>query len=123
MREFIQQKLEEIQDIEITPILTDDIIEEGKTYFCYYLGENHVNNDLDRASTYRISITGFIKRKEIASENTIEIIDNAKETLKNKFKEINIAISFIDIETIDNIRKARGNGTAIYNELTYRIGG
>lgn len=123
MREFVQGKLEEIQDIEITPIMTDDIIEEGKTYFSYYLTETYINNDFDKNCTFRVNLTGFIKRKELPNENTIKIVDDAKIKIREKLKEINIMVSMSDIETIDNIRKARGDANFIYNEITRRIGG
>lgn len=123
MRELIQQKLEEIQNIETTPIMTDDIIEEGKTYFSFYILETYMNNDMDKNCTYRVSLTGFLKRKELPDENTIKIIDNAKEEIKQKLKDLNMMISFSDLETVDNIRKARGNANVIYNEITNRLGG
>lgn len=123
MREFVQGKLEEIQDIEITPIMTDDIIEEGKTYFSYYLTETYINNDFDKNCTFRVNLIGFIKRKELSHENTIQIVDEAKIKIRNKLKEINIMVSMSDIETIDNIRKARADANFIYNEITRRIGG
>ena len=46
MREFIQSKLEEIEDLEVTSENSDDILEEGKTYFSFTLYKNYVDGDL-----------------------------------------------------------------------------
>lgn len=121
MREFVQQKLEEIQDIEITPIMSDDIIEEGKTYFSFYLTENNLDTDLDKNSTKQVNIVGFLKRKELSSENTLSIIDRSRERLNTKFKEMNTIITYQDMPTIDGIIKVKINGYVKYNELTYRL--
>lgn len=121
MREFIQNKMEEIQEIETTPIMSDDIIEEGKTYFSFYLTERSVNHDLEYNSTNQVNIIGFLKRKELSSENSLEIIDKAKNKLRKKFKEINVVIDYQDMPTIDGIIKVRITGNVKYNELTYRL--
>jgi hypothetical protein len=121
VREFVQQKLEEIQDIEITPIMSDDIIEEGKTYFSFYLTENNLDTDLDKNSTKQVNIVGFLKRKELSSENTLSIIDRSRERLNTKFKEMNTIITYQDMPTIDGIIKVKINGYVKYNELTYRL--
>lgn len=123
MREFYQQKLEEIQDIEITPIMSDDIIEDGKTYFSFYLTENNLNSDLDYNGTNQVNIIGFLKRKEQSNENTLQIIDEAKKSLKMKFKEVCTNTSYQDMPTIDGIIKVRITGTTRYNDLVKRIGG
>lgn len=123
IREFYQQKLEEIQDIETTPIMSDDIIEDGKTYFSFYLTENNINTDLDYNGTNQVNIIGFLKRKDQSNENTLQIIDEAKNSLKMKFKEVCTNFNYQDMPTIDGILKVRITGTAKYNDLVKRIGG
>ena len=123
IREFYQQKLEEIQNIETTPIMSDDIIEEGKTYFSFYITESNISCDLDYNGTQQVNIIGFLKRKELSNENTLNIIDEAKNSLKIKFKEVCTNINYQDMPTIDGIIKVRITGTTKYNDLVKRIGG
>lgn len=123
IREFYQQKLEEIQDIEITPIMSDDIIEDGKTYFSFYLTETNISEDLDYNSTNQVGIIGFLKRKEQSNENTLQIIDQAKNSLKSKFKEVCTSMHYQDMPTVDGIVKVRITGNSKYNDLVKRIGG
>lgn len=123
IREFYQQKLEEIQDIEITPIMSDDIIEDGKTYFSFYLTETNISEDLDYNGTNQVGIIGFLKRKEQSNENTLQIIDQAKNSLKSKFKEVCTSMNYQDMPTVDGIVKVRITGNSKYNDLVKRIGG
>ena len=54
LRSLIQTKLEEIQDIEISAEVPDDIIEEDKTYFSYSLTRNYAGSDTDANFTYNV---------------------------------------------------------------------
>src|SRR5699024_7156479 len=96
MRVDIQQLLEEINDIEITPEIPDDIIEENKTYFSFSLQEDYQNSDYDKNYTYRVSIIGYLKRKKDYTENTLEILDNKAQEIISKLKEMNIRCSYND---------------------------
>ena len=118
LRSLIQQKLEEIQDIEVSAELPDDVIESGKTYFSYTLNRYYDNSDTDKNFVYRVTIDGFIKRKNDTEENTLEIIDNAQDEIEKKLKELNIKTDFQDVSVLDNIRKTRVSGRARYYELT-----
>lgn len=116
MREEVQAKLEEIQDIEITSELPDEVLEEGKTYFSFSLQNDYQGSDLNKNYTYRPFIIGYVKRVENLEENTLEIVDNATEDIVNKLKELNIRTSFRDV-TLDKIRKIQVTGWGLYNEI------
>lgn len=116
MREFIQEKLEEVQDVEITSELPDDVLEEGKTYFSYSLQNDYQSSDIDKNYTYRPFILGFVKRVDNLEENTLEIVDNISQDIVNKLKELNIKASYRDV-TLDRIRKVQITGYGLYNEI------
>ena len=117
MRDFIQNKLEEIEDLEVTAEDSDDILEEGKTYFSFTLYDTYQDSDLDKNYTYLQSLIGFIKRLEKPTENTLKIIDNMEIKIKEKLKEINIKTSFQDVSVANGIRKTRCVGNCLYNEI------
>ena len=121
MREFIQSKLEEIEDLEVTAENSDDILEEGKTYFSFTLYKNYLNSDLNKNYTYNQNLIGFIKRLEDPTENTLSIIDSMQEKIKEKLKEINIKTNFQDVSVANGIRKTRCVGDCLYNEINYTI--
>lgn len=117
LRSLIQTRLEEIQDLEVSSEVPDDIIETNKTYFSYTLQKNYQGSDLNKNFTYEIFLEGFIKRKETTEENTLQIVDNAQDKIEEKLKELNIKTSFRDVSVLDNIRKIRVFGTVRYNEI------
>ena len=115
LRSLIQTRLEEIQDLEVSSEVPDDIIETNKTYFSYTLQKNYQGSDLNKNFTYEIFLEGFIKRKETTEENTLQIVDNFQDEIEEKLKELNIKTSFRDVSVLDNIRKIRVFGTVRYN--------
>ena len=117
LRSLIQSKLEEIQDIEVSAELPDDVIEKGKTYFSYSLNRYYDGSDTDKNFIYRVTLDGFIKRKNDTEENTLEIIDNAQSEIEEKLKELNIKTDFQDVTVLDNVRKTRVSGRVRYYEL------
>lgn len=121
MREFIQAKLEEIEDLEVTPENSDDILEKGKTYFSFTLYNNYINSDLNKNYTYSQNLIGFIKRLENPTENTLSIIDNMQNSIEEKLKEINIKTSFQDVSVANGIRKTRCVGNCLYNEINNEL--
>ena len=117
LREILQSKFEEIQDLEVSPEIPDDVLEKGKTYFAFTLSKRYSDGDLDKNYTYRVNISGYIKRLQDDEENTLEIVDEISNELKEKMKELNIKSSFNDISVIDGIRKIQVIGYVSYNEI------
>lgn len=117
LREFIQSKLEEIQDLEVTPEIPDDVLEKNKTYFSYSLQKTYVNSDIDKNFTYNVNLIGFIKRINDDEENTLKIVDNTSYEIEKKLKELNVRTSFLDVSIIDGIRKIQVTGETLYNEI------
>lgn len=116
MREVIQAKLEEIQNIEITSEIPDEVLEENKTYFSFTLQNDYQDSDLNKNYTYRPFIIGYVKRIENLEENTLDIVDKATQDIVNKLKELNIRTSYRDV-TLDKIRKVQLTGWGLYNEI------
>lgn len=116
MREFIQEKLEELQNIEITSEIPDDLLDAEKTYFSFTLQNTFRDSDIDKNYTYIPYIIGYVKRVENLEENTLEIVDKAVEDIVNKLKEMNIQASYQDV-TLDTIRKVQITGSGLYNEI------
>lgn len=117
MREFIQNKLEELDNIECGGIIPDDVVVENTTYFGYELSKNYINSDLEKNYTYRQNITGYVIRLLDTTENTQQIVDNAVEDIKDKLKEINFKCNSRDINLADNLVKVQITGYADYNEI------
>lgn len=116
LRTLIQSKLEEIQDLEVTPEIPDSMLEESKIYFSFSLQKIYINSDFDKNYTYRVSLTGYLKMLENPEINTLQITDNMADLIKDKLKEINITTSYYDITVIDGIRKKQFTGDVKYNE-------
>lgn len=121
MRNYIQRKLNEIQTVETGDIVQEDIIEVGTTYFGYSLKTNIQNHDQEKNATYRVSIIGFVIRKQNQTENTLLIVDNATNDIVNKLKELNIKCSYEDITTDNNVRKIKITGYCYFNEINNKI--
>lgn len=121
LRETIQAKLEEIEDIEVSVEVPDDLLVKGTTYFSYSLYNNFQDSDFDKNYTYQVTLIGYIKRVQDDTEDTLKIVDKAQEEIKDKLKELNIKTSFQDVSIIDSIRKINVNGTVIYNEINYKL--
>lgn len=117
MREDLQDLLNEIQDLQVSTEIPDEILEEGKTYFSFTLQEDYQNSDYDNNYTYRVSIIGFLKRKKDNTENTLDILDNKAKEIIDKFKEFNFKCSYRDESALDYIKKIRITGYATYNEI------
>ena len=116
MREVIQAKLEEIQNIEITSEIPDEVLDEGKTYFSFNFYNDYQGSDLNKNYTYRPNIIGYVKRVENLEENTLDIVDKATQDIVNKLKELNIRASYRDV-TLDKVIKVQVTGYGLYNEI------
>ena len=121
LRQFMLSKLDEITDIELGTEAPDDMLEENKVYFSYLLQNNYIDGDFDKNGTYNVAIIGYLKLKASIDIDSLRVIDNAQETLKNKLKELNFKMSFNDVSIIDNIRKIQVTANAKYNEINNGI--
>lgn len=117
LRTLLQQKLEEIQDLETTVEIPDDVLEEGKTYFSFTLQKSYVNGDMDRNYTYRINLTGYLKRMNNPEENTLKIVDDMTNKIEEILKSLNMKTSFQDVTIFDGIRKNLIQGEVMFNEI------
>lgn len=121
MREDIQLLLNEIQNVETSTEIPDDMLENSKTYFSFSLIENQLNTDFENNFTNEVNIQGYVKRLVRDDENTLEIVDDACKEIINKLKEFNIRCSYSDI-TIDNtIKKIQIRGRGIYNQINNKL--
>lgn len=121
IRELIQTKLDEIEDLESGVPIPDDIVETGTTYFGYELQEDNIGSDVENNYTMQVSITGRIVRKNLTTENTLEIIDIALSKIKKQLKSLNFKYSYKDITLDNGIRKILVTGNAKYNELNNKF--
>ena len=122
IRELIQSKLEEIQDLEATPLIPDELMEENKVYFTYSLQKSFLDSDHDKNYTYQYIITGFIKAKDSSEENILELIDIKGEEVLNKLKELNIKCDLYDVSDLDTTyKKLKVSGSVKYNEINYTL--
>lgn len=121
MREYIQSKLNELSNIEIGPFIPDGMIENKTTYFGYQLQEDYQSSDMDKNDNIRVSIIGFVIRKNNSSENTLQIIDTASKQIKEKLKELNFKVSLQDVTLSDDIRKIKVTGYVYYNEINNKL--
>lgn len=117
LRDLLQTKFEEIQDLEVSSDITDDVLIKGKTYFTYQLYKNYGGSDTDQNYTYRINLLGFIERIKDDEENSLEIVDEISNKLENKMKELNMKSSFTDVSVIDGIKKIQVQAEVSYNEI------
>ena len=71
LRETIQNKLNEIDNLDCGPFIPDSILENGITYFEYQLQNDFKDSDLEFNYTMQPYILGYVVRKENAEENTL----------------------------------------------------
>lgn len=121
MREYIQSKLNELSNIEIGSFIPDGMIENKTTYFGYQLQEDYQSSDTDKNDHIRVSIQGFVLRKVSTNEDTLQIIDEASNQIKNKLKELNFKVSLKDVTLDDDIRKIQVTGYVYYNEINNKL--
>ena len=121
MREFIQNKLNEITDLDSGEPIADDVVEDGKTYFGYDLQETYIDSDFDNNYTMQLNLTGRLVRKINTSENTLSIVDEILSKLKQKFKEINFKYNYQDVTLDNGIKKIIVTAEGIYNEMNKKF--
>lgn len=121
MRETIQNKLEEITNVETSAEIPDELLSNNVTYFSYSISENYEDRDFEREDTRSVNITGYVKRLKNTNENTLEYIDDAVYDIIEKLKELNFKCSYNDVSAIDNLIKIRIIGNARYNEINNKL--
>lgn len=121
MRETIQQKLEELKDIEVSAEIPDDMLEELKTYFSFTFANPYLNSDFDNNYTYEVNVTGFVKRLIRSDENTLQIVDKATDDIISKLKELNIRCSSQDVSIENNVQKIKITGLGRFNEINNKL--
>lgn len=121
LRNLIQAKLEEIENLEVTAEVPDDMLEKNKTYFSYNMQKSYVNSDFEKNFTYRVNILGYVKRLQDNTEDTLLIVDEITEEIEKKLKELNIKCDFADVSILDGIRKIQVQGETIFNEINNRL--
>lgn len=121
MRTLIQEKIDELINIDSGEIVSDDIVEDNVTYFGYQINKNYINSDMERNYTYRVLIIGYISRRIGEKENTTEIVDKATEDIIDKLKELNFKCSSEDVSISNNIKKTKITGHVEYNEINNKL--
>ena len=121
MRILLKNKLKELDSINIGDIISDDVMEDGITYFGYQINKSFIESDLNQNFTYKVSITGYLSRKINTEEDTMQIVDNACEEIINKLKELNFKNSYEDVLTENNLKKIKITGYTTYNELNDKL--
>lgn len=121
LRELVQSKFNEIDDLESGVPVPDDIVEIGKTYFGYELQEDYIGSDMNKNYTMQVNITGRIVRKNDPTENTLKIVDRALSNIKVKLKDLNFKYSYQDITLENGIRKILVTGNVKYNEINNKF--
>ena len=121
MREYIQSKLDEIDDLDSGEPIADDVVEEGKTYFGYDSQETYIDSDYDNNYTMQVNLTGRLVRKINPTENTLAIVDSVLSELKEKFKEINFKYGYQDVTLDNRIKKIVVTAEGIYNEINKKF--
>lgn len=121
MRTLIQNKLQEIDTIDSGEMVSDDIVEDGITYFGYQINKTFLNGDYERNYTYRVSITGYVTRRIKSTENTTQKVDEASEKIIKKLKELNFKCNLEDVSIDNNIKKIKISGYTMYNEINNKL--
>lgn len=116
IRITIQNKLNEIQDIDCGVPVPDGMVEADQTYFGYEIQESYIDSDFNKRYIMKVDLTGRLVRRDNPSQNTLQVLDEALEELKEKLKELNFKYSCNDISFQDGIRKILVKATARYYE-------
>ena len=121
MRNSIQKKLSQIENLECGPEITDDLIVEGLNYFHYSISENYLSGNFENKNINRISFTGYLKRKKNHIDNSIYILDKKADEIILKLKDLNFKCSSDDVSINDNISKIKITGYVYYSEINKEL--
>lgn len=123
MRETLQKKLSEIEDLKVGPEESDDILVINENYFSFSFDEIFMSQDFDGNVINRIDFIGYLKRKKDLSENTLYQIDKMADTIIETLRKLNFKCSTYDVSSTSNsdISKIKITGNAIVVEKSKKI--
>ncbi len=113
IRELIQQELNKL-DFDCGIPIPDGMV--TSTYFGYELQETYVSSDLSGSYKMEISLTGRLVRRNNIEEDTLKLLYEDLEKLKQVLKNLNFKYSYNDINFDDNYRKVFVKANAFYYE-------
>ena len=117
LRILIQNKLNEIVNVDSGVPCPDDMIEDRQTYFGYSLSQDYIDGDFDNDYSMQITLNGHLVRRNNDAENTVKILDEALTNVLAVLKQLNIKYSYEDVNIDSNIRKVHITGFVRYNEI------
>ena len=112
MREVIQSLLIST-NIDCGNFRPDEMLEKDSTYFGYQLTNNYVDTDLDSTYEMRPTINGYISRLEDATENTLQIVDEATREIVDKLKKLGFRTTYEDVSIDNGVRKIHLTGYSV----------
>lgn len=113
IRELIQQELNKL-DFECGIPIPDGMV--TNTYFGYELQEIYTSSDLNGSYKMEVSLTGRLVRRNNIEEDTLELLYQDLEKLKQVLKNLNFKYSYNDINFDDNYKKVFVKANAFYYE-------
>ena len=113
IRELIQQELNKL-DFDCGIPIPDGMV--TSTYFGYELQEIYTSSDLNGSYKMEISLTGRLVRRNNIEEDTLKLLYEDLEKLKQVLKNLNFKYSYNDINFDDNYKKVFVKANAFYYE-------
>lgn len=113
IRELIQQELNKL-DFECGIPIPDGMV--TSTYFGYELQEIYTSSDLNGSYKMEVSLTGRLVRRNNIEEDSLKLLYEDLEKLKQVLKNLNFKYSYNDINFDDNYRKIFVKANAFYYE-------
>lgn len=113
IRELIQQELNKL-DFDCGIPIPDGMV--TSTYFGYELQVIYTSSDLNGSYKMEISLTGRLVRKNNIEEDSLKLLYEDLEKLKQVLKNLNFKYSYNDINFDDNFKKVFVKANAFYYE-------
>lgn len=113
IRELIQQELNKL-DFDCGIPIPDGMV--TSTYFGYEIQEIYTSSDLNGSYKMEISLTGRLVRKNNIEEDTLKLLYEDLEKLKQVLKNLSFKYSYNDINFDDNFKKVFVKANAFYYE-------
>lgn len=118
IRELIQKELNKL-DFDCGIPIPDGMV--TSTYFGYELQENYTSSDLNGSYEMEISLTGRLVRKNNIEEDSLKLLYEDLEKLKQVLKNLNFKYSYNDVNFDDNYRKIFVKANAFYYESNKKL--